>query len=64
MPKGVVEHFNRIRASDAERRTPQGVGLWRLSRLLRSLSVSGAMVMVIACSCLAMAVVLEFTISR
>ena len=64
MPKGVVEHFNRMKASDAERSTPRGVGIWRLSKLLRSLSVSGALVMVIACGCLAMVVVVELSISR
>ena len=64
LPKGVVEHFRRSKTSSDGRHTAHANGLSRLSRAFESLSVSGALVMIIACGCLATAFVLEFTVRR
>lgn len=64
LPKGVVEHFRRAKKADAEDSSPHGARISWLTRTFESLSLSGALVMIIACGCLATAVALEFTMRR
>ncbi len=64
LPKGVIEHFKRAKISDARDRSAEGLTISWLSRTFESLSVSGALVMLIACGCLVTVFVLEFTIWR